>query len=39
MKIISGNSNFEISKAISSYAKTALSDVNMTRFSDTDILF
>jgi ribose-phosphate pyrophosphokinase len=37
MKIISGNSNLELSKEISSYAKTALSAVNMTRFSDKEI--
>ena len=34
MKIISGNSNIELSKEISEYLKIQLSEVNMTRFSD-----
>ena len=37
MKIISGNSNLELSEEISSYTKNALSNVNMTRFSDKEI--
>ncbi len=37
MKIISGNSNIELSKEIAKYAKTSLSTANMTRFSDKEI--
>ena len=37
MKIISGNSNIELSKEISEYLKIQLSDVTMTRFSDKEI--
>ena len=37
MKIISGNSNIELSKEIAKYANTPLSTANMTRFSDKEI--
>ena len=37
MKIISGNSNKELSKEIAKYANTPLSTANMTRFSDKEI--
>ena len=37
MKIISGNSNIELSTEIAKYAKTPLSTANMTRFSDKEI--
>ena len=37
MKIISGNSNIELSKEISEYLKIQLSEVTMTRFSDKEI--
>ena len=38
MKIISGNSNIELSKEISEYLKIQLSETTMTRFSDKEIL-
>ena len=38
MKIISGNSNIELSKEISEYLKIRLSEATMTRFSDKEIL-
>ena len=37
MKIISGNSNIELSKEISEYLKIPLSETTMTRFSDKEI--
>ena len=37
MKIISGNSNIELSKEISEYLKIPLSKTTMTRFSDKEI--
>ena len=37
MKIISGNSNIELSKEISEYLKIQLSETIMTRFSDKEI--
>ena len=37
MKIISGNSNIELSKEISEYLKIQLSETTMTRFSDKEI--
>ena len=37
MKIISGNSNIELSKEISEYLKIQLSEATMTRFSDKEI--
>jgi len=37
MKIISGNSNIELSTEIAKYANTPLSTANMTRFSDKEI--
>tara|TARA_Y100000996_G_scaffold414266_1_gene404656 strand:- start:108 stop:1034 length:927 start_codon:yes stop_codon:yes gene_type:complete len=37
MKIISGNSNNELSAEIASYSKTQLSSTTMTRFSDKEI--
>ncbi len=37
MKIISGNSNQELSAEITSYTKTQLSSATMTRFSDKEI--
>ena len=37
MKIISGNSNIELSKEISEYLKIQLSKATMTRFSDKEI--
>ena len=37
MKIISGNSNIELSKEISEYLKIPVSETTMTRFSDKEI--
>ena len=37
MKIISGNSNLELSTEIAKYANTSLSTAHMTRFSDKEI--